>query len=308
MTWRLLVLALLVAVAPSASANGLLNKLLGKQQPEAAGDGRPGAVADSAAARLFARMAQSQLTFGLDVQQVETRATPVAGMFEVVERSNGQLVAYTNDAGTVYGNSNGFRALQPTGDRPLTADESAELRREMLANLDPSLLIRVTYGDGGGRQILLRSAIDCSGCKMMEALLARHAEALNTTFVVLPSSLAPFDASDGPARWNQVASLLCAAEAGHAWKTYWHDHSTPSPSECRHDGEALATAARQFDDLTMATAERAGGVPRLYDETGGSVPAIQQEKHAQHLDMFYGPLGKPAAGDAPRTSWLTPSP
>lgn len=106
----------------------------------------------------------------------------------------------------------------------------------------------------------------------------------------------------------QVQHHLDRPAIGHAWKTYWHDHSTPSPSECRHDGEALATAARQFDDLTMATAERAGGVPRLYDETGGSVPAIQQEKHAQHLDMFYGPQGKPVAGDAPRTSWLTPSP
>jgi hypothetical protein len=307
MMWRLVVSALLVAVAPPAQANGLFNKLLGKPPSGATVDARPVLGADSAGARLFARMAESQLSFGLDAQQVETRPTPVAGMFEVVERSNGQLVAYTNDAGTLYGDSRGFRALQPTGDRPLTAEESAALRREMLARLDPSFLIRVAYGDGGGRQILLRSAIDCSGCRMMEGMLAAHAAELNTTFVVLPSSLAPIDAPDGPARWNQAAKILCAGD-GLAWKTYWHDRSTPDPTGCTHDGEALATAARQFDDLTMATAERAGGVPRLYDETGGSVPAIQQEKHAQHLDMFYGPSGKPSAAHAPGVSWLTTSP
>jgi hypothetical protein len=305
---RILVLASLVAIAPSASANGLFDKLRGKPTSEATVDGRSAAADDSAGARLFARMTQSQIGFGLDVQQIETRTTPVAGMYEIVERSNGQLVTYTNESGSLYGDSRGFRVLQPTGDRPLTAEESAALRREMLARLDPSFLIRVTYGDGGSRQILLRSAIDCSGCKMMESMLATHASALNTTFLVLPSSLAPIDASDGPARWSQAAQILCAADAGRAWKTYWHDQSTPGPSVCRHDGEALATAARQFDDLTMATAERAGGVPRLYNETGGSVPAIQQEKHAEHLEAFYGPPGKPAAADAPRMSWLTTSP
>jgi hypothetical protein len=298
----------LAAVVPTAQANGLFNTLLGKLSSEATADGTPVAGADSAGARLLARMAQSQLSFGLDAQQVETRATPVAGMFEVVERSNGHLVAYTNDAGTLYGDSRGFRALQPTGDRPLTVDESAALRREMLARLDPSFLIRVTYGDGGGRQILLRSAIDCAGCRMMEGMLAAHAAELNTTFVVLPSSLAPIDAPDGPARWNQAAQILCATDAGRAWKTYWHDQNTPHQIGCTHDGEALATADRQLSDLLMATGERVSVVPKLYAEDGATVPAIQQEKHAQHLDMFYGPPGKPAAAHAPGVSWLTTSP
>jgi len=307
MTRRLVMLALLVAVAPSAPANGLFNKLLGKQPSEIAEDGRPVAGADSPAGRLFARMAQSQLTFGLDVQHVEARATPVAGVYEVVKRSNGQLVAYTNEVGTLYGDSRGFRALQPTGDRPLTPEESASLRREMLAQLDPSYLIRVTYGDGGGRAILLRSAIDCSGCRMLESMLAGHATALNTTFLVLPSSLAPIDAPDGPARWDQAARFLCAADAGQAWKTYWHDQSTPPPhAGCAHDGKALATAARQMSDLMMATGERVSAVPKLYAEDGASVPVIQQQKHAQHLDTFYGPPGKPSAADA-ASKWLTPS-
>ncbi len=306
---RLLVLAMLAAAASwPVQANGLFNKLLGKQPSGTVADGKPVAGADSAAARLFARMAQSQLSFGLDLQQVDTRSTPVSGMFEVVERSNGQLVAYTNEAGTFYGDSRGFRALQSTGDRPLTAEESAALRREMLARLDRSFLIRVTYGDGGGRQILLRSAIDCSGCRMLESMLAAHAAELNTTFVVLPSSLAPIDAPDGPARWNQAAQLLCAVDAGLAWKTYWHDQSTPRQSGCTHDGKALATADRQMSDLLMATGERVSAVPKLYAENGATVPAIQQEKHAQHLDMFYGPPGKPAAADAPGVAWLTTSP
>lgn len=304
--WTLL--AGLAAVVPSGQANGLPNKRLGKPPSEPAADDRSVAGAESAAARLFARMAQLQMSFGLDVQQVETRATPVAGMYEVVERSNGQLVAYTNEAGTLYGDSRGFRALQPTGDRPLTAEESAALRREVLARLDPSLLIRVAYGDGGGRQILLRSAIDCSGCRMMESMLAAHAAELNTTFAVLPSSLAPIDALEGPARWNQAAQILCAADAGLAWKTYWHEQSTPSQTGCTHDGEALATADRQLSDLLMATGERVSVVPKLYAEDGATVPAIQQEKHAQHLDMFYGPPGKPAAAHAPGVSWLTTSP
>jgi hypothetical protein len=263
------------------------------------------AADDSVTARLFANMAASQLTFGLHVQEVGAQPTPVAGLYEVTERRNGQLVAYTNEAGTLYGDSRGFRALQATGDRPLTAEEGAALRREILAKLDPSFLIRVTYGNGGGRQILLRSAVDCRGCQMLETQLASNATELSTTFLVLPSSLAPIDAPDGPARWEQAAQLLCAVDSGQAWKTYWKSQIVPTGADCKHGGKALATAARQIDDLLLATGERVSAVPKLYAENGTSVPAIQQDKHAQHIDTFYGPRGRPAESNATQPLWLS---
>lgn len=313
---HLLCFVALGTLTTPAYADNPLKKLLGNlMQPPSKAEAKRDAQDDSALIgtggaavvnRLLANMVRAQLSFDGGIERtLKANTTAVAGLYEIVRGDTGQFVTYTNEPGTIaLMGSEEFQLILAYGMRPLTPEEAASLRREMLARIDPSYLIRVTYGDGGGRQILLRSAIDCPACRQLEGQLAAHAKTLNSTFLVLPSSLAPMDDRDGPERWNRAAQLLCAANAGQAWKSYWVSQSVPNSSGCQHDGKTLHAVESQISQLFAATGDSGRNfVPRLYAEDGKELPAIQQSTQARHLEALYGRAGTPTA--APTNSqWL----
>ena len=80
---------------------------------------------------------------------------------------------------------------RPGGDfRAMTPGEVTGLRQEVMNGIEYAKLIKVAYGDGGNRKMLLFSAVDCGFCQRFEQEFAKYGNKVNTTFYVVPSAFA----------------------------------------------------------------------------------------------------------------------
>ncbi len=110
-----------------------------------------------------------------------------------------------------------------------------DLQQEVIAAIDYDKLIKVSYGDGGGRKMVLFSAVDCGFCQRFEQDLMKKGSGVNTTFYVVPMSLQAFSGA-GVAKWQTVSRIWCADNSSAAWRKYWTRrrtmstiHSSPPP-------------------------------------------------------------------------------
>jgi hypothetical protein len=118
------------------------------------------ADANAAASNLFNNMALVGVSFGnTKLSDVFPKDTGVRGIYAIMNRQN-LLITLTNEAGNLIGDQDGYQVLIPNSTpRKLMPDELANLRSEVMANIDYSKFIKVVYGDGGNRSLLMFSAV-----------------------------------------------------------------------------------------------------------------------------------------------------
>lgn len=206
------------------------------------------ALADgrSAAQNLFANLNRSRQEIGENASSTFVAPTLVRGMYALSDAA-GKFVGFTNEAGSLFGDSRGFIGLSAGGSKfvPLTPDQTADLRREVAANIDRDKLITVRYGEEKTR-LFMFSAIDCPHCKKLEDQLRKAGDNENTTFYVTPASLqSTTDGAAGRQQWQRVASIWCAADPAHAWKTYWATGATPTARACSFSDAKIAEIAQE---------------------------------------------------------------
>lgn len=188
----------------------------------------------------------------------------VRGMY-VLSDQRGGFVGYTNEAGTLFGDSRGFNGLR-SGEksfRPLTSQEAADLQKEMVVNIDKEKLITVQYGKGQ-RRLFLFSAIDCPACKSLEVDLSKAGASENVTFFVIPSSL-----QNSEAQWQRVSNIWCADDSAIAWKKYWATGSTPAVSACPfQEGHVAKKVTYYLWDMLKGAGMALHGTPTYVREDG----------------------------------------
>ncbi|MFT3777313.1 MAG: thioredoxin fold domain-containing protein [Ottowia sp.] len=199
----------------------------------------------AAARNLFNHLAAGGQDIGMKMADAYVAPTLVRGMY-VVSTAQGRFVGYTNEAGTLFGDSRGFSG-RPEGAAifaPLAPDQAAQLRREIAAHIDKSQLISVRYGNGA-TELFLFSAIDCPHCKELEDKL-RGAKSENIAFYVVPSSLRHMNQPQGRQQWQKVAAIWCATDPARAWKTYWATGSVPAGGACPFSDPKAAERAQDY--------------------------------------------------------------
>ena len=206
----------------------------------------------SAAFAYFRNLQKWNYETNYEAATTVTDATLVKGVYRLEETSTGKFIALITESGNIKGGANGWYWIEKDEMRELSNYELKQLRSEVMRNISWDKLVKVTYGNGGGRRIVLVSAVNCPYCAKMEANLARHSKSIQTTFYVLPTSLLDIDEKGGREAWLDATKLWCATDAGEAWRRFWTTQAVPKENKCRFDE---ATAQNIF--VTSATSCRA---------------------------------------------------
>ena len=278
---------------------GLAGLMLGAVvSTQAWADGR------SAAHNFFTNLARAGSSIGVTEANTMVSPTLVRGIYALTDQ-RGALVALVNEGGNLFGDSRGFNILPPNGGRPrpMALDEAADLRAEVLASIDFDKLPKAVHGDGGNRQILLFSAVDCEYCKGMEDAMRSFKSQVNTTFYVVPSSLQPIGSGGLPA-WQAVSKIWCAEDAGAAWVNFWATRNIPNPRQCRFaDPRTASTAVQYLRDVFQAVGLRVLGSPQFIREDGVII-RNKTPMDVQYAAKTFGPAGKPPARTGLASRWL----
>lgn len=259
----------------------------------------------SAAHNLFGNLARARASLSVNELNAMVSPTLVKGVYAIANQQ-GRFVGFTNEAGTLFGDSRGFNTLangaQP---RPLALDEIADLRAEVVAAIDYDKLPKVSFGDGGGRRLVMFSAVDCPFCKGLEDNIRKHAAGLNSTIYVVPSSLQKI-AQGGLQQWQAVSRIWCADDAGAAWQSYWTSRNLPQARQCRFaDPRVAETADQQLKDILQAVGVRIVGTPQTIREDG-AVIANKPNMDTSYVVNTFGSAGAPQPSGKP-ARWLTAS-
>lgn len=204
------------------------------------------ALADgrSAAHNLFTNLSKANLSIGaFNEGNVYVTSTLVRRMYALTSTS-GEFLGYVNEGGTVYGDKRGFRVLSTDSAplRPMTAEETAAFRLEVMAAIDRDKLIKVDYGKTVGGNSVEFSAVDCPACKGFEELINKKNLAL--TVYIVPSSLQPIQ-KGGAMAWQKAANLWCNSNGGNAWKAYWASGAAPANGTCPFADPRVAESAEE---------------------------------------------------------------
>lgn len=220
----------------------------------------PFAMADATTAVTALYQNMSAIGVRWSTTQNNTLATPtlVRGVYIARTRSSGEFLGYITENGKIVGDSRGWRII---GRGPMNGSDIAELRQEILRNIDLSKLVKVEYGDGGGRKMVLFSAVDCPFCKKFEDSAAKLTSDLNTTFYVVPTALRPQNS-------RVATNIWCAKKNGEAWRTYWATMKPPIPQSCAFDDRTAETMRNQLDEILSSVGIRVTGVPAILREDG----------------------------------------
>lgn len=263
------------------------------------------ADADIARKNFFANLARAGLSVGVDSKEATAAETPVTGIYALTDKQ-GKFISYTNEAGTMVGSGQGFSVLSPTGakPRPMNPNEKGELRNEVMKNIRYDQLIRVQHGDGGGRKLLMFSAVDCPSCKGFEDVLLKVGKVTGTTIYVVPLALQA-GSRGGLEMWQTAVRLRCAADPGKAWQTYWQTRAVPGPRPCSFTPQSAELAQNQLEDIFVAAGVPIRGTPTLLREDGLSLPVRLNMDNGYALATF-GPIGLPR-GLSEQVRWLSPA-
>ena len=135
----------------------------------------------------------------------------------------------------------------------LAEDEAASVRDEVLQSVDFSKLIKLSYGNGGGRQVILWSAVDCPSCYRFEEWMMRSNP--DATFYLVPTAL---DRTNKSLR-NLVTNIWCSLDPATAWRSWMSGRKQPAgPFKAQCDvsfdtGEAFAMAMTNTGFRLMGT-------------------------------------------------------
>jgi hypothetical protein len=270
------------------------------------GAGSARADSDSAAAAYFEHRERLHYDNAARSTSVARADTLVKGVYRLEDRASGRFIALITERGDLKGDSEGWSRVGPEGPVPLTTAELAQLRAEVMRNIAWEQLIEDRYGRGGGRRLILLSAVNCPFCENMEANLARMAASLDTTFYVLPSSLIPLpNAGAGLRTWQQAAALRCAKDPGTAWRRFWTHRTVPNSAGCAMDAEAAHRSSRNFGTVLASIGTRVSGTPAVIREDGARL-SVPPDMDLAYVTGVYGPAGLPAGLPAPGTQpvWL----
>lgn len=241
--------------------------LLGALPGAALADGR------SAARNLFANAARAHVNLNLTEQSTMVSPTLVRGVYSLAN-AQGRASGYINEAGNLYGDTHGFRLFTPDGAPPrlMTAPEVAALRGEVMQAIDYDKLVKVQYGDGGGRRMVMFSALDCGYCKLFEKHFSELGKTNDTTFYVVPMSLRPSQ-SGGARTWQEVSQIWCDSNNGDAWKRYWATGQLPPARGCVFDAATAERSTRELWEILEAVGLPITGTPTLLREDGVKLKA-----------------------------------
>ena len=256
--------------------------------------------------RLFTHLGQARLQ--LPVNEAKARAsTTLVHQLYALGDAQGHPLGYFNEAGTLWMDARGPQALGPNGLRALTPDEIAALRVEVMAQIRYEALIKLVYGKGGGRRVLMFSALDCPYCRRFEDTLGFVGDQLDTTFYVVPSALIGIE-GDGVLVWQKVSRVWCAENPGNAWEGFWSEGSVPAVSSSRAcefaQPQSAVLANQQMREILKAVGTRVFAVPQFVREDGMVLRAGGQME-LRDLDVLFGPKGLPSvASHASAENWL----
>ena len=270
------------------------------------------ADANTAAAAYFRNLERLNYDTAARATTTARGDTLVQGVYRLEDTATGRLIALITERGDLKGDSSGWSRVGPDGPVGLTEIEAAQLRAEVMRSVAWDRLIPVRYGDGGGRHLILISAVNCPYCQRMEANLAKWAASLNTTFYVLPSSLTPLDVDGADQRtWRQATALWCAADAGASWKRFWATHQVPSTPRCALEPAAAQRLFHNFGTVMASIGAKVRGTPALIREDGVNF-GVPPDFDRDYAVSTYGPAGLPpkAAPHDPNAAfvWLTAAP
>jgi thiol:disulfide interchange protein DsbC len=257
------------------------------------------ADAGSAAQAFFGNLKRLHYDTSLQATAVADDRTLVSGVYRLEDKASGELIALITESGDIKGDSTGWSWIEEGGARPLSPAEAAQLRSEMLGSIEWKKLIKVRYGGGGRRRIILVSAVNCPYCAKMEQALAQNAASLDTTFYVLPISLSQSpDHGEGLATWGKATSIWCAADNAQAWRRFWATREVPAEAHCAIDPLATFRTARNFSTAMSSIGVRLHGTPAMIREDGSSL-AFPAEPDEHYFKDVLGPEGLPEI-QAPR--------
>ena len=245
--------------------------------------------------RLFAHLAQARLQLPISEAQAHASATLVNQLYALSD-AQGRSFGYFNDTGTLLLDARGAQVLGPNGLRALTPDETSALRLEMMERIRYEALIKLVYGQGGGRRVLMFSALDCPYCRRFEDTLGFVGDQLNTTFYVVPSALVGIE-GDGISTWQKVSRIWCAESPGNAWEGFWSEGSLPAVNASRAcefaQPQSAVLANQQLREILKAVGSRIFAVPQFVREDGVVLRSGGQME-LRDLDALFGPKGLPA--------------
>ncbi|TSA21829.1 MAG: DsbC family protein [Betaproteobacteria bacterium] len=217
------------------------------------------AWADDAAVRAAAK------NLAPDVRVTSVRATPVAGVNEVVlEGEQGPMLVYINDKGTY---AFAGELIDINKGRSLTDERIEELTRVKFDSLPLDKAIKTVKGNGKRRLVVFSDA-DCPYCRKLEN------ELVKVTDVTIYTFLYPIA---HPAANQKSKQIWCAPDRAQAWSDYMLQKTLPANSgDCPNPMEAT---------LALGQKLRVSGTPTLIFANGkrapGYVPADRIEKLLQ---------------------------
>ncbi len=264
------------------------------------------ASADSASAiaNVYANMARAGLVFPMKQEDAVAQITPIRGIYGIYDRY-GKLGAYTNEAGTIIGDSRSFEVLQFSAGgnkRPMTADEQKDLRAEIMANIDYSKLIKVVYGDGGGRKLMMFSALDCGYCQKLEATLEKHSRSMNTTLYVVPGTLQAIRQGGGPLM-ESVTRIWCDPNSGSAWRKYWSKGAVPNARQCVITPASAEAEVDHLQNIISGAGSRVLAVPSILDEDGNKLD-VSYNMNVATANAEMGANGRRQASQPKPAVWV----
>lgn len=244
-----------------------------------------------AVAALFHNMDKSGISFrGVSQQNIQSTPTLVRGIYKLRIKPSGEDFGYVNESGTITSNNISWEVIA-SPPRPMNRNELAELRGEIIRSIDFDKLIKVEYGDGGGRKMVMFSAVDCPFCAKFEARAVKLASSMNTTFYVVPSALRPL--SYGTAAmpsWRTATNIWCSKDNAAAWRGYWLKKSLPASQACEFDERKAEVMGNQLEDLLSSVGIKRRGVPAIMREDG-TVFTPQPDFDKNYATSTFGPEG-----------------
>lgn len=265
--------------------------------PPAHADGR------SATHNLLANMARANRSLGITENDSRAVPTLVRGMY-VLNDNKGAFVGIINEAGTIYGDAQGFQVFTTNGTPPrkMNSEELNDLRQEVMGAIEYDKLIKVTYGDGGGRKQVLFSAVDCGFCQRFEQELSKNGRGVNTTFYVLPSSLQELKGA-GVAKWQTASRLWCAENGAAAWKKYWSTLDVAPGRTCEFDPKTAEQTGLNLKRILAGLGARIHGTPSILREDG-SILNNEINMDFAYMNKAFGSDGLPKLAAAKQPQWL----
>lgn len=262
-------------------------------------------LADSQSAkhRFFIELEYRNLEIrGVNEQNAFIEKTLVNGIYTLKDKHN-KFISFITESGMLQGDSHGFEVvslnLKEPSRRSMTQLELSQFQAEVMRNLDYSQFIKLTYGTGGNRKILLRSAVDCPACGNLEKELRKHSRTTDTTFYLMPTSLMPPYESEG---YRYVSYIWCSPNPSQAWKDYWAEAAFKH-NDCDMSPQASAERDHNLREILSAVGIfKRSSVPKIITEDGTESTPPSRDLTRAKISAAFGSAGAPYL--PPPSKWL----